>query len=688
MNKTITEEDGYFFERKDIFWVGVVFFISYFFYLLSAYPTITSEDSGEFTAAVHTLGIAHPSGYPLYVIVGKIFTFLIPFGNVGWKVNIFSAFFSAATIGAVYLLLKLLTKDRAIGIVTALIFASGPIFWSQAIRAEVYGINSFLLVVIIILASMWLLQVQLNKKEQTKTLLWLSFLYGLSVTNHHLMLMAGVPLLLLVVISQPKIFLHLRLVGKAFLLFLGGLSLYLFIPIRASYKPAMNWGNPITAESFWNHITRKVYYADALSPTHEFITNPKSIQTNPIVDFFQFHVWEFFKRFAVIMDQNYSWIIFLFVALGFAFLWKRSRQLFWFFIALVIFYGPIFSALIGLGYTEKLPMNFFIDRPFYIPLLLLAVIIGGMGIRYLTSLQAFQGKKTAPASSRKIAIAALTAFTSLLLVYRFPSQNQSTNYLMYDLAKAYLQILPADAVVHSENGDNTIFPIMYLQKVEKVKEGVIFYIDMPTNIYPYFEDLAEMEKQNPGKRIFTDFPFVEYPDKMYNYLGPVSEILPFGATASNQQDPEFYENFKPRGIDSNNLDHFHQYMRARYYLDMALMYGDNPAKQDQLFQKAFEAAPESINITGQLIGNYYLRSGEYSKAIPYLEPAQKLMPEEESINFGLAFSYIVTGQGARAEEFMESLEASELEAVKNNLTLFAQQQPGKYPLLEEFLEKN
>lgn len=70
----------------------LVFFSSFFVYLLTLYPTVGTEDSGELITSAATLDIAHPPGYPLYTLLGKLFTIIIPFGNIGWRVNLMSAF--------------------------------------------------------------------------------------------------------------------------------------------------------------------------------------------------------------------------------------------------------------------------------------------------------------------------------------------------------------------------------------------------------------------------------------------------------------------------------------------------------------------------------------------------------------------------------------------------------------------
>ena len=65
-------------------------FLSFSLYSFTLAPTVTAEDSGELVTAAATLGVAHPPGYPLWCILGKVFTYL-PVGTVAWRVNLLSA---------------------------------------------------------------------------------------------------------------------------------------------------------------------------------------------------------------------------------------------------------------------------------------------------------------------------------------------------------------------------------------------------------------------------------------------------------------------------------------------------------------------------------------------------------------------------------------------------------------------
>ena len=78
-------------------------------YLLTLAPTVTLVDSGELILACHSLGIAHPPGFPLYVLIGHLFAQL-PFDHVAYRLNLTSAFFAALTTLTVFCAVRLISK--------------------------------------------------------------------------------------------------------------------------------------------------------------------------------------------------------------------------------------------------------------------------------------------------------------------------------------------------------------------------------------------------------------------------------------------------------------------------------------------------------------------------------------------------------------------------------------------------
>ena len=124
----------------------LLFFASFLYYLAGLSGTVPSyRDSGDLIASIHTLGIAHPPGYALYLLVGKLFVTLLPFGNVAYRVNVMSAFFAAVTV---CLLFQLLSRGNEINkwlaLVPVLLFATSPAVIALARVAEMYTLSACL----------------------------------------------------------------------------------------------------------------------------------------------------------------------------------------------------------------------------------------------------------------------------------------------------------------------------------------------------------------------------------------------------------------------------------------------------------------------------------------------------------------------------------------------------------------
>lgn len=89
----------------------ILFLITFFVYLITLCPTVYVGDSGELIAAAYSVGIAHPPGYSLYALFGKILTVLFPIANIAYRVNLLSAVFGSLTCVVLYKLLSYIISD-------------------------------------------------------------------------------------------------------------------------------------------------------------------------------------------------------------------------------------------------------------------------------------------------------------------------------------------------------------------------------------------------------------------------------------------------------------------------------------------------------------------------------------------------------------------------------------------------
>ncbi len=228
--------------------LGLVLFVAY---LNTLAPTVLAQDSGRFQARAYVLGIGHPTGYPTYIMLGKLFTYL-PVGDVAYRVNLSSAVYAAFAVMLLYLVASRVTGSLP-AVIAALAFGVSRTFWREAVIAEVYTLNALFLCAVLLSLVMW------RERRSDRYLLLAAFLSGLSLTNHltsALLIPCGG---LFVWLTDRRIVRDWRLILKASGLLVLGLMPYLYLPIRASMDPPLNTGDPSTLQRFLVHVTGRQF---------------------------------------------------------------------------------------------------------------------------------------------------------------------------------------------------------------------------------------------------------------------------------------------------------------------------------------------------------------------------------------------------------------------------------------------
>lgn len=238
-----------------------VFAVSFGLYLKTLCPTVYTMDNAELAVAANTLSIAHPTGYPLFCLLGKLFTLILPFGEVVYRINVMNALFGAMTSVFLFLLLTNITKNKVAAAIASLIFAVSRLYWGMCSSGEVYALNGMLVALNLYLLSEWVAARRRDEdvRSTDRRLLWLAFFCGLGLTNH---LTSGFVLpavAVAVLMCDRGIFLRWRSLVKAVVLFIIPLSLYTYLPLRAQPDSAQIWTNIYGSEGFLNYVTGKMF---------------------------------------------------------------------------------------------------------------------------------------------------------------------------------------------------------------------------------------------------------------------------------------------------------------------------------------------------------------------------------------------------------------------------------------------
>jgi hypothetical protein len=229
--------------------LGMLFLIAALLpiYLLTMSHAVGAADTFEFQVIAPRLGIAHPTGYPLYLLLGKLAT-LLPVGTVAWRLNMASAVYALGATIVVYFIGCELTRRPLLALLGALWLGLAPVFWSQAIVAEVYALHA-LLVALALWLMVRLVEADDGRRpaDREKTAVALAFVLGMSLANHLTTLFLLPPAAVaLVVWYRRGANRRLRSVVWLLVAFTLPLLLYAYLPLRWA---AVN-GEPMGAARF------------------------------------------------------------------------------------------------------------------------------------------------------------------------------------------------------------------------------------------------------------------------------------------------------------------------------------------------------------------------------------------------------------------------------------------------------
>lgn len=203
-------------------------------YILTAARTLPWGDGVEFYVAVRNLGIPHPSGYPLFLMLGRA---LYMFSTSPFLLNLLPGLITVFTLFFLYRIILHFTDEPLIGLVLALFFATGREVWQQSVVAEVYTLNMCLFVV--------LLSCVLEAQKNERFVIPAFFVIGLALTNHLTSLLYVLPCGAFLIARRPRS-------ARYALIALVPLLLYAYFPIRSHADPIPDLFNP---ETFGDLIT-------------------------------------------------------------------------------------------------------------------------------------------------------------------------------------------------------------------------------------------------------------------------------------------------------------------------------------------------------------------------------------------------------------------------------------------------
>lgn len=422
--------------RRLPFVVGcAVFLLALGLYLGTLAPDVLPYDSGTLQAKSYLLGIGHPTGYPTYIVLGKLFTYL-PVGNIAYRVNLSSAVYGAFAALFVYLTaLRLLvyknrssrTTDIASAAVAALAFAAAPAFWSEAVVAEVYTLNILLVTASLYTLFLW------REERRERYLLLAALLVGLSITAHMTSALLLPASLLFVALVDRRVLVRVGLLAKSAGMFILGLSPYLYLPLRASMDPPLNYGDPSDLSGFIFIISGGNFKGQMLAFGPEELTE---------------RIFFYLQQLA---DQ-FPLALFPLVLLGTWVLARRDRPA-----------GVLLGALFTGYLAYALEYNISDIEPYFIQTYLLLALLVAVGLAFLLTFRP---------TARSLVPLTVLAVTGALLVHtaaNYGAVDQSNNYEYRSLIETVATTAPQNATVL---GHRETAVLDYMQRVENRRQDL------------------------------------------------------------------------------------------------------------------------------------------------------------------------------------------------------------------------
>ncbi len=531
-----------------------VFLLALVVYGLTLPTTLSFWDCGEYITTAHILGIPHQPGTPLYVLVGRCFDIaLSPLMNTAMAVNFMSAFFSALAVMFIYLIIKDIGRradpdaswlPHVGGLIGAFFLLFSETYWQNATEAEVYGLAAFMISALTWLGLRWyeisdskhshrllylvvyllglgvgfhlgtllvfpgiFVMILFTRERRLELIDLLGLSYGLglfllsTMVNDSFVLTGGLILLLSVAVVRSFSGKHFLLISSS--VFVLGLSVHLFMMIRAGLDPAINQSQPDTFATLMSVLRREQY------PPIDPLVRKADLW------------WQVQYYYGYLLDQ------FTFLDLGST---QANR--------IAVIFGPIFLGLLGVIHSvwRARPwalmllvnylinadvLNFYLnfsdhevrdrDYFFFAGFMFFAVFIG-LGsaalLRYVAgplgksvrSLKLMDKPTPVPIKPVVMIVAGVLILMSVLPLapghYKWYEHDATENAVAREYAWNLLAGLDPNAIVFT-NGDNDTFPLWYLQEVEGFRQDVTVVNLALINLSWYIKQLKRHDPPLP-----------------------------------------------------------------------------------------------------------------------------------------------------------------------------------------------
>lgn len=547
---------------------AAAFLLPLVLYVATLAPTVTLEDSGEFIAGAFHLGVVHPPGYPLWCLLAHAFTW-IPFGSVAERVHLASAAFAAGAAWLTFLVARRWTGCAGAALVAALALAVSRIFWSQAVIAEVYTLAALFTILLVDLAA------RFQASRDPRWLLALALAAGLSLANHPLTGLELPVLALWLLAIDRRAVLAPRVLAAGAALFILGLGVYLYLPLRARSDPPVNVGSPTTFARTLEHVSRAAYRADAEARTGGDLGDLAR------------HCAEAWLGTARAFGPPLT----LLSLAGAALLFRERRDLF------AVTLGIAVLNVVGVNLISGSAANawgLFVHRVFYLPTHVMAALWLAVGARGLLGWGERAGR-----AGRAAASAVLAGLVIASAALNLPHASRRGDFRARDFALDLVDSAPYSSGFLPLS-DEVVYPLVYLGLVEGVRRDVRVL------------DPSFGWKQEGVAAVLSDLPLGETlrraEPRLEGYVA-VPQGLAYRVVPENAAPPVGWSTFVPlphpprdAGLEAARGDRFLDAVKARYAVYHARLGAKHAAAGELKAARAELARAEALNPDDAWVG--------------------------------------------------------------------------------------
>lgn len=500
---------------------ALIFFAALFLYTLTLSPDILPADSGEFQVVVPLLGVAHPPGFSLYTLLGKLFISIIPQGTPAYRLNLFSAFTSALTLVVVALAVNRLAASRNAqspisklpGLLAALALGVSTTFWSQATTANIRSLMALLT------ATLVYTLVEFRLTPTVNRLAIFAFFLSLAVVHHLSIAFIGLILALAALWFSPPLlkvlFFQERGQGgevrswlKVLLAALAPLLILLYLPLRGAADAYLAPTGLNTLSGFLQHVLATgfggdfFYFANlsALPDRLAILLNIFLFQFNPaLLTLFVLGLILFFRQdWKLATALTLAFAVHCFIAITY-----RAPQTVEYLLPAYVILVIAASAGLALSFQQSAASK---------PLIVLRHLSPAGVIRHLAFI---------------IIYFSLFIASSFIALRNFPAYFAlSFDHSTRSYAESALKAAPPNAIILSSWHQAT--PMWYLQQVEGLRPDVTVEYVFPrgTSLAQNWVDRIRTNTSNRPTLITNLYP-TEYASVPYPLtpIGPIWQVV-------------------------------------------------------------------------------------------------------------------------------------------------------------------